>query len=479
MPLAHAAYRPHPEVELLRIRPLKLSDAILALEEAISGDSGDGAETVHTPGTSLISFQQIPRVLESLQSEWSQAPVSEQPSNCFSEVHGRLLLHMHPCFLGERLMEGMRGAAGLLLMRYHATLQHVPLGFTVLKPVNTHAAVVGENAYVHFLIEFHCVGFRPRVGDKLIGRLGTVQTAVGINCTIFNNFNFFVHKSDLPAEAWFDSKEGCWMLGVTKLGGKKNDHAICLELTKPVEENSGGSQPVNFKGILKSQLPGSTRQGGSSTNQLLEANTERVAMPIKVDAEGKPKKKAPEEAKLDDASKARVRKATASVEAVERSVAAAVEAAQQLLPSSSATMVGEALAELQSQSTVLAEAQKALTNDISEVRKGGIGATNVITKLSKLSPRLRSLQAGLIDEIARLKAFLHGAPKEASAQVEGDSGPKKPSGKRKRANVVASIDISAEDAPATAAAEKPSAAAASSSGDKKSKQSKRRPTGSS
>merc|ERR1719203_2608529 len=123
---------------------------------------------------------------------------------------------MHPCFMGDRLMEGMRGAAGHLLMRYTRKLKYVPLGFRQLRPAGSHGAIVGESAYVHFLIEFLAVGFRPAKGRRLIGRLGAVQTAVGVNYSVLSNFNFFVHKANLPSGAWFDVAEGTWMLDTKK-----------------------------------------------------------------------------------------------------------------------------------------------------------------------------------------------------------------------------------------------------------------------
>jgi len=165
-----------------------------------------------------------------------------------------LTAHMHPCFLGAKLMQGMREAAGVLLMRQNRVLDVVPLGFKELKPANSHAAIVGESAYVHFLIEFRCIGFRPRMDMKLIGRLGEQQTAVGLNCTIFNNFNFFVRKEDLPQEAWFNGDVKVWMLGEKKLVSKKTRGPLCLQITFPMKEESG-FLVLGFKGVLAHHLP--------------------------------------------------------------------------------------------------------------------------------------------------------------------------------------------------------------------------------
>jgi len=256
MPSAHTAYRPVPEVELLGIRRISVDDAVRGLEEAIAGDDGfdAGAAVVNTPGTSLITFQQVPRVLESLRNEWSSVPKGDRPdSSCFVEVRGRLCMHMHPCFLGERLLEGMRGATGALLLRYNRILKSVPLGFKELRPAGSHGAVVGESAYVHFLMEFRAICFNPKVKSRLMGRLGSVQTPIGVNCTVLNNFNFFVHKLDLPEDAWFDSAAGGWMLHDRKIGGESN-RSLSLTVTRPCVESSG-TQPVNFKGVLTAHMP--------------------------------------------------------------------------------------------------------------------------------------------------------------------------------------------------------------------------------
>lgn len=274
MPNAHRAYRPHSEVEFLDARDISLEEAIKGLEQSIAlSAQADEAPTSRSTklkpaqtGSAMISYERVPHVLKSLKEEWTAASASDRSNDCFREVRGRLTMHMHPYFLGERLMQGMREAAGHLLMRQNRVLQLVPLGFKELKPANQHAAVVGESAYIHFLIEFRCIGFRPRVGMNIIGRLGDVQTAVGINCTVFNNFNFFVPKDDLPQGAWFDGDESVWMSGQKgekELVGDRT-RPLCLKMTQPVKEESG-SQPVNFKGVLADQLkPAGSRSGGDT-----------------------------------------------------------------------------------------------------------------------------------------------------------------------------------------------------------------------
>lgn len=248
--MAHTPYRPQPEVELLSTVPVTIEDAIRGLEDAALGvcAARTGLERLYNiPGSSLVNFRQVPRIVESLQQDWRNVPVKGRPDACFVEVHGRLEIHMHPCFMGERLMEGMRGAVGTLLLRYSSTLNCVPLGFKSLLPAGTHAALVFESPYVHFLIDFRAIGFVPKEGHRLVGKVGEVQTAIGINFTILNCFNLLVHKSALPSGVWFDAKESAWMTETGKLGG--DGLPLCVQISKPIAEDSG-PDPLNFRGIL-------------------------------------------------------------------------------------------------------------------------------------------------------------------------------------------------------------------------------------
>jgi len=80
----------------------------------------------------------------------------------------------------------------------------------------------------------------------------------------------------------------------------------------------------------------------------------------------------------------------------------------------SVDMLQDVLQNLQTQQGALQDVQKALTGDISEVRKGGTAATASVTELSKLSPKLRSLHTGLQAEITRVKNIISKATQGAA-----------------------------------------------------------------
>lgn len=215
MPLPHTPFRPIPEVEFLGRTPLSVEEAVAALEASCSVGLKGGSTAANVPGSSLVAFRQIPDVVRSLKMDWLPLAADARPS-CFFEVHGRMEAHLHPCFMGERLVEGMRGSVGQLLLQYNADLKCMPLGFKRLYPAGTHAAIVAESPYVHFLIEFHAIGFAPSIGMRMLGRPAETQTAIGCNVKVLNVFNVFVSKRDLPQDARFEQQEGKWVRGPEK-----------------------------------------------------------------------------------------------------------------------------------------------------------------------------------------------------------------------------------------------------------------------
>jgi len=111
---------------------------------------------------------------------------------------------------------------------------------------------------------------------------------------------------------------------------------------------------------------------------------------------------------------ARLRKATAQVDAAEKTAKEVLSKTKPLLPGvATEETLKEAQEQLLAQQGALMEVQKSLTMDISEARKGGISATGAVTELSKQSPRLRTVQASIATELNRIKGQLVRAIKEA------------------------------------------------------------------
>lgn len=255
MPLAHKPHRPKPEVELLRRRNISFEEAerglIQALSPAQSSDGGEGILDV--PGSYLVSYRNIPEILQSLQKEWVTLSPAKRPRSSFVEVVGRLETHLHPCFL-SRLGYGLRGAAGFLLHRYIDRLDCIPLGFMELKPASSYAAVVAESPYVHFLVQFKAIGFAPRKGDWLLGTIGKQQVKAGLNVTVLGLWNVHVRQHNLPKH--FEWCNDTWInrAGQGKEEAGPSNEKIWLQLTETLRADktlrSGSSIAPDFRCLI-------------------------------------------------------------------------------------------------------------------------------------------------------------------------------------------------------------------------------------
>mmetsp|Transcript_57208 Transcript_57208/g.150553 ORF Transcript_57208/g.150553 Transcript_57208/m.150553 type:complete len:440 (+) Transcript_57208:122-1441(+) len=320
MPLAHTAYKPVPEVELLGCQPITIEDAVRGLEEAVAGDEGEAHHNV--PGSALVNFRQVPRILESLKKDWLNLPVGERPA-CFVRVHGRLETHMHPCFLGEKLVAGLRGASGMLLLKFSSVLDCVPLGFTSMEPAGSHAAVVGESPYVHFLADFWAVGFVPRESQWLVGRISEIQTARGMNLQVLNSFNFFAPRWCVPPQLWFDHAAGRWTDDTVPADSALAQEwgAAWVQIKGRITESSG-SYPVNFRGSVH----GPRRPGefpGDSQDPALEPPADGAKKKRKAEGGGGAEMTAEEKAAEEKSAKRAKKKAAA--EAAEAAAKAAAK----------------------------------------------------------------------------------------------------------------------------------------------------------
>jgi len=217
----------------LQHKTISVETAAAAFPAVVEDASvGSDHQQYELPGSAFVNYRQIPAIAESLQADWLHINDGKRPSDCFVEVRGLIETHMHPCFLGPKLRVGLQGAVGTLLHRFSTVLQCVPLCFTRLRPAGTHAAVVGESPYVHFLADFTAIGFAPVAGHHLIGRASKRQTGLGINIQILNTFNAFARTKYLPAELSFDRSKGAWVHG---------DNADSVALGDPVWVEVGKS----------------------------------------------------------------------------------------------------------------------------------------------------------------------------------------------------------------------------------------------
>jgi len=210
MPLAHTAYRPTPVVELLKSQQISAESAAASLESfKLTDDDG----VMQVPGPSAVSYKHIPDIIRSLKTDWAAVPERKRPA-CLFEVRGRIEAHMHPTYLGAKLPQGMRAITGELLHRYNPVLRCAPIGFKRIEPAGSHAGIVAESPYVHFLIEFTAIGFMPPAGVPLLGRLhtDTIGVSSGVNVKLLDFFTLFVPKGRLPAGVRFVEGSG-WVTG--------------------------------------------------------------------------------------------------------------------------------------------------------------------------------------------------------------------------------------------------------------------------
>jgi len=167
-----------------------------------------------------------------------------------------------------------------------------------------------------------------------------------------------------------------------------------LLLVEPYKASAGGSPastPRSEKPAPGPASPASSPTGGSATPQAIAV---------------------------------KVKKATAQVESAEKAANMAASKAKTTL--SAATPASEAVlkdlqASLTKQQTALGEAQKNLTQDIAEVRKGGVSATSSVTELSKLSPKIRAVQAAVTEQLQKVKTQIaKPSPAQTAAQKEAE-----------------------------------------------------------
>lgn len=220
MPLSQKPHRPKADVELLCRERIAFETAEDLLRNAVGMQTSESRladlvqskeEAIEVPGSALVSFRNIPAAAESLAKDWvTWKPSRRLRRSSFVKVTGRIETHLHPYYL-SRLGLGLRGAAGFLLHRWSDSLRCIPLGFVELRPTSSYAAVVAESPYVHFLMHFVAVGFAPRKGDWVVGRVSETQTRVGLNVTLLGLMNCLVRKWDLSTDLRFCPSTSRWL----------------------------------------------------------------------------------------------------------------------------------------------------------------------------------------------------------------------------------------------------------------------------
>jgi len=211
--LAGAPWRNQPEVELLRKVPITVEEAVGKLDKFIEKHGEDMKMGLDAAS---VNLNRLPEVLGHLREYWNRSGVfGDEATDCFVEVHGRLEVHLHPCYIGEKLAEGIRRPAFEMLMRYSSVLGCIPLAYTKLKPTGTHGAIVAESPWVHFVADFTAVGFVLAKDKRWLASFQNVKNRKevrnGINLLSLGFISCFVPKDTLPKEITYSDSGNAWV----------------------------------------------------------------------------------------------------------------------------------------------------------------------------------------------------------------------------------------------------------------------------
>jgi len=268
MPLSHSPCCPSPEVKLLKRVVITAGDAANRLREFFEAEAQTEAPELVTTGPAQVTYSQLRGILQRLENDWvdhSEAKLL----NCFVEVDAHVEIHMHPCYLGNRLKQGLRKAAGDILLKYHRALGCIPLTMAEFRPAGSrHGALVGDTPYVHFVASFKALGFAPRRKQWLLGRVAPTQPwSKGMNVSILDLININVGVDALPRELRYDRPNKAWLNGDVPLGEK---HLVMLQVTKidtsALRQGDMGIQVtgcVTTTGHIRSVKQNKVKVGGS------------------------------------------------------------------------------------------------------------------------------------------------------------------------------------------------------------------------
>jgi len=252
MPLGHTPWCPLPDVERIG-RPVRITPerAAKELRKYFDADSKMAAAELATSGSAQVSYNQLKDILERLEHDWVDHPDGGL-LDCFIEVEAYTEVHLHPCFLGGRLNEGLRRAASEILLKYNRVLGCIPLTMGDFRPAGSrYGACVSDGPYVHFLARFTSIGFAPRSNGWVLGRVASLQPyGDALNVGVLNLINTRVAKETLPKELTYDARQRIWFNGDTAMRDK---HCVLIKLSN-VDTNVAkqGDMGIEITGSVKS-----------------------------------------------------------------------------------------------------------------------------------------------------------------------------------------------------------------------------------
>ena len=87
------------------------------------------------------------------------------------------------------------------VLKYSDALHGVVVSYSNVKITQELAALVGEDPHIRFDVEATVLVFRPVVGSKLQGRVGTISWDMA-SCLIFDCFNASIDRPPDADESW-------------------------------------------------------------------------------------------------------------------------------------------------------------------------------------------------------------------------------------------------------------------------------------
>jgi len=250
MPLGHTPCRPLPELELLKRRSITAKVAAEKLRAYIDEQAQTGATELATTGAAQVSYNQLRDILARLENDWADHS-EEHLLDCFVEVDAHVEVHLHPCYMGAKLKQGLRKVGGEILLKYWRTLGCIPLTLADLQPSGSrHGAIVGDTPYIHFLASFKSVGFAPQKAHWLLGRIATEQPYFkGMNVNILSLVNIMVQQDSIPRELSYSRPQRAWLNGETQLSDK---HLVLLKVVRiDTEACRQGDMGIELTGLIE------------------------------------------------------------------------------------------------------------------------------------------------------------------------------------------------------------------------------------
>lgn len=168
MTTSYQAFNPPPCCTLVKKTTLSVDEVLRHLDPFLARENADPKSQVD--GRSIRN-QTVAQIADSLRTDWMPHAGNECLQKSFVQVEAKVEVHLNPCFLGERLEQGLRCVVSKMLLRYSEALGCVLLSYHELRPHTTHGFINAEYPYVHFILFFKGIALALKNECWLLARL--------------------------------------------------------------------------------------------------------------------------------------------------------------------------------------------------------------------------------------------------------------------------------------------------------------------